>query len=167
MKNKYLKLFLVFLFVIIASITSVFAFSFRNMTLDFIQISDTHITDRDDTAYKALGSSKLLLKDAIEQINDIKGLDFVLFTGDLVDSASYENFNSYYTLLSKLKYPTLNAFGNHDFNGLDKQEVLDIVKSYNPNYIFDKTYYALSPKTDYRIIILDAVEKDAEIYMAE
>lgn len=157
MKNRYLKLILTVFFVIITSITSVWAFSFRNMTLDFIQISDTHISvDKDDTSYKALSSSSLLLKDTIEQINNIKGLDFVLFTGDLVNDATYENFAQYYQLLTKLKYPTLNTFGNHDFYGLEKEEVLNLVKHYNPNYIFDKTYYAFSPKTDYRIIVLDA-----------
>ena len=32
-------------------------------------------------------------------------------------------------------------------------------KRYNPNYIFEDSYYAFSPKTDYRIIVLDAVIK--------
>lgn len=161
MKNRYLKLILTVFFVIITSITSVWAFSFRNMTLDFIQISDTHISmDKDDTSYKTLSSSSLLLKDAIEQINNIKGLDFVLFTGDLVNDATYENYEQYYKLLTKLKYPSLNAFGNHDFYGMEKDEVLNLVKQYNPNYIFDKTYYAFSPKTDYRIIVLDSTKQN-------
>ena len=162
MQNRYIKLLFIFLFTFFISIKSADAFSFRNMTLDFIQMSDTHITtDKEDTSYKALSSSSILLEDAIKQVNDIKGLDFVLFTGDLVDEAKNENFDRYYQLLTKLKYPSLNAFGNHDFYGMEKDEVLNIVKSYNPNYIFDKTYYAFSPKTDYRIIILDATMKDS------
>ena len=161
MKNRYLKLLLILCLIITGTI-SAYAFSFRNMTLDLVQISDTHISDRQDTAYKALGSSKILLKDAIEQINDIKGLDFVLFTGDMVDSATKENYHEFYKLLTKLKYPSLNAFGNHDFHGdMTKEEVLETVKSYNPNYTFSDSYYAFSPKTDYRIIILDATIKDS------
>ncbi len=162
MKNKFLKYIIVLCFIIAGTIGAN-AFSFRNMTLDLIHISDTHIsTTRSDTSYKALGSSSLLLKDAIEQINKIKGLDFVLFTGDMVDSATKDNYTEYYRLLSKLKYPTLNAFGNHDFNygELSKDEVLDIVKTYNPNYTFADSYYAFTPKTDYRIIILDGVVVD-------
>ncbi len=162
MKNKILKYIIVFC-LIIAGTISAYAFSFRNMTLDFIHITDTHIsTDRSDTSYKALGSSSLLLKDAIEQINEIKGLDFVLFTGDMVDSATRENYGEYYRLLSHLKYPSLNAFGNHDFNygTMSKYEVLDLVKTYNPNYTFSDTYYAFTPKTDFRIIILDGVTSD-------
>jgi len=160
MKNKLYKLiFSLCLAVFFAA--SAYAFSFRNMTLDLIQISDTHISDRADTTYKALGSSEALLEDAIKQINNIIGLDFVLFTGDMVDSASYENYYKYYSILSKLKYPSLNAFGNHDFSGeMTKEEVLETVKKYNPNYTFSDSYYAFSPKTDYRIIVLDATIKD-------
>ncbi len=155
--KKQFKIFLTILSVILITTLGVFAFSFRNMTLDFVHISDTHITEGPDTSYKALGSSQLLLKDMVEQINTIQGLDFVLFTGDLVNKGSQENYDLYYRCLYKLKYPTLNAFGNHDFyGGMSEEEVLQTVKDYNKNYIFDKTYYAITPKTDYRIIILDS-----------
>ncbi len=162
MKNKLIKI-VITVCLFIAGSVGVQAFSFRNMTLDFVQISDTHISvDREDTAYKALGSSSALLKDAIEQVNEIKGLDFVLFTGDLVDSATVDNYREYYTLLTKLRYPTLNAFGNHDlsYGGLDKSVVLNIVQKCNPNYTFSDTFYAFSPKTDYRIVVLDATISD-------
>lgn len=168
MKNKILNLknIILSIFAFFALIQSTYAFSFRNMTLDLVQISDTHIeTAKPDTTFKAVGSSSLLLKDAIRQINNIKGLDFVLFTGDMVDSATIENYEEYYKVLTKLEYPHLNAFGNHDFylrNQMTKEDVLSIVKENNPNYIFDKTYYAFSPKTDYRIIILDGTIKDYE-----
>ena len=160
MKNRISKIFVI-LGLIIATTIGCYAFSFRNMTLDFVQISDTHITERQSTPYKALGSSKELLRDAIEQINNIVGLDFVLFTGDMVDSATDENFYNFYKLLSRLKYPSLNAFGNHEFyGGMSKEQVLEVVKGYNPNYVFEDTYYAFSPKTDFRIIVLDATIKD-------
>lgn len=167
MKNRISKLFLIITFVIAATLGA-WAFSFRNMTLDFVHISDTHISDRASTSYKALGNSKELLADAIDQINEIVGLDFVLFGGDMVDSATKDNFYQYYKLLSRLKYPTLNAFGNHETYGdMSKDEVLETVKKYNPNYIFNDTYYAFSPKTDYRIIILDSTIKDATSAMGE
>lgn len=167
MKSKLLKIFVI-LGLIIAITTGCYAFSFRNMTLDFIHISDTHITNRASTSYKALSHSKELLTDAIEQMNKIVGLDFVLFTGDMVDSANDENFYNYYSILSKLKYPSLNAFGNHEFYGdMSKEEVLNTIKGYNPNYVFDNTYYAFSPKTDFRIIVLDANIKNNKTSMGE
>ncbi len=158
--NNRIHNLIIIIFTLFAMASSAFGFSFRNMTLDFIHMSDTHITDSEDTSYKAVGSSKDLLGDAINQINDIEGLDFVLFTGDLVDYATKENYYNYYYLLTKLKYPSLNTFGNHDFWGMTKEEALAEVKKYNPSYTFSDTYYAFSPKTDYRIIILDATIKD-------
>ena len=156
MKNKISKIFVI-IGLIIATTIGCYAFSFRNMTLDLVHITDTHITDRSSTSYKALGNSKELLVDAVEQINKIVGLDFVMFGGDMVDSATDENFYNFYKIISKLKYPSLNAFGNHEYNGnMQKDQLLDIIKGYNPNYMFDDTYYAFSPKSDYRIIVLDA-----------
>ena len=160
--NKRFKIFLTVLSVILITTLSVYAFSFRNMTLDFVHISDTHVTDRASTNYKALSSSKFLLKDMIEQVNAIQGLDFILYTGDLVDAATKNNFELFYSAISKSKYPSLNAFGNHDFNGMSEEEVLETVKEYNRNYIFDKTYYAITPKTDYRIIVLDSTIKNKD-----
>lgn len=155
------KNFLIMLSVMIITTLSVYAFSFRNMTLDFVHISDTHITNRPDTSYKALSSSSLLLRDAVDQINKIQSLDFVLFTGDMTDSANDENFELFYNSISRLKYPHLNAFGNHDFYGnMNKDEVIKTVKHYNKNYIFNDTYYAITPKTDYRIIVLDSSIKN-------
>ena len=159
--KKQFKIFLTLLSVFLITTLSVCAFSFRNMTLDFVHISDTHISNRPDTSYKALSSSSLLLKDMIESINKIQGLDFVLFTGDMVDSGTKENFELFYNTLEKLKYPSLNSFGNHEFYGnMSKEEVLETVKENNKNYIFNDTYYAITPKTDYRIIVLDSAIKN-------
>ena len=158
MKNRYLKLLLIIGFIV--SITlGAFAFSFRNMTLDFVHISDTHITSKSNTTYKMLGNSKALLVDAVEQINKIQGLDFVMFGGDNVDTATEQNYLDFYKILSKLRYPSLNAFGSHDYayGELDKERVLELTRQFNPNYTFADTYYAISPKTDYRIIVLDPV----------
>ncbi len=161
--KKQLKIFLTALGVFLITTLGAYAFSFRNMTLDFVHITDTHISDRADTSYKALSSSKLLLSDMVSQINNFKGLDFVLFTGDLVNEASYQNYESYYSILSRLKYPSLNTFGNHDFRGdMTKEQVLETVKEHNRNYIFNDTYYAITPKTDYRIIVLDSTIKNSD-----
>ena len=70
MRNKIFNFKIIFLsiFAFFALIQSANAFSFRNMTLDMVQISDTHIdSTKQDTAFKAIGSSSLLLKDAIKQ----------------------------------------------------------------------------------------------------
>ena len=165
------RIFLTAVFLIFLNAMPSGAFSFRNMTLNVVQISDTHITDREDTSYKMLSSSKELLEDAIATVNEISGVDFVMFTGDMVDTPTLDNYKSFFTILSELNYPSLVTFGNHDSavclagsdecsQGMKIDEVLEFVKKCNRNYIFDKTYYAFSPKTDYRIVVLDAVVRD-------
>ena len=112
--KKQFRLFLTILSVILITTLSVCAFSFRNMTLDFVHISDTHISaNRADTSYKALSSSAFLLKDMVNQINKIKGLDFVMFSGDLVDSASYEISGT--TVI--ITYPTVTSVTKISTNG--------------------------------------------------
>ncbi len=147
-------------------------FSFRDMELSFVQISDSHISDKEDTSYKALSSSKALLEDAIKQTNDIKMLDVVMFTGDMVNEPTKQSYRDFFVLLTKVKHPPLMAFGNHDMTQaqnpdrgakeyITKDEALNIIKKCNPYYIFDKSYYAFSPKNDYRVIVLDTTVDEA------
>ncbi len=166
-KQTVRNIILVALFVFFAILPSN-AFSFRNMTLNVVQISDAHVADREDTSYKMLSSSKELLEDAIKTVNSIPGIDFVMFTGDMVDIPTLDNYKNFFTLLSELNYPSLNTFGNHDSAvcvdgssectmGLKIDEALDFIKKCNRNYMFDGTYYAFTPKTDFRIVVLDTV----------
>lgn len=173
MKLK-LRIFLILTLAIFLGIGASWAFSFRDITMKFVQISDTHISDRENTSYKMLSKSKVLLADAIKQINATPNVDFVMFTGDMVDQPFYQSYKDFFTILTDLKCPSLMAFGNHDTNStsstdgallppdsLNKAQVLDIFQKANPNYKFEKSYYALSPKKDYRIIVLDlAMDKD-------
>lgn len=147
-------------------------FSFRDMELSFVQISDTHISDSEDTSYKVLSRSKDLLKDAIEQVNALKPVDFVMFTGDMVNEPLKRSYRDFFVLLTKLKYPSLSTFGNHDMaqmsgsesgapDYISKKEALSIIKKCNPLYMFDKSYYAFTPKREYRVIVLDTTIDDA------
>lgn len=136
------------------------AFSFKAITLKFAQLSDTHITDNADTSYKVLSNSKQLLEAAVEQLNELPDLDFVMFTGDMVNDPTKENYSDFFAILSELKYPSLMALGNHDvapagYPGLSRANVLSIFRKCNPNFTFDKSYYAFTPKKDFRVIVLD------------
>jgi 3',5'-cyclic AMP phosphodiesterase CpdA len=167
-KNALLKIFIL-AFAMILGATGTFAFSFRDISLKFVQLSDTHISDRESTPYKLLKQSNLLLTSAVKQINSINGVDFVVFTGDMVDEPTEAYYNDFFTALTELKYPVIMAFGNHDTLSyskdktyLTKEEALALVKKYNPNYPFGKTYYAFNPKPDYHIIVLDLSIPDAK-----
>ena len=167
--KKILKIFLIAIFVLITGTSAFAAFSFKNMCLRVVQISDTHISDRENTSYKLLSSSKELLKEAISKINQIQGVDFVMFTGDMVDQPTLSSYKDFFEILKDLNYPSLVTFGNHDramcangqcTDGLTKKEAIDVIRKCNPNYVFNGSYYAFSPKKDYRIIVLDGTIDD-------
>ncbi len=172
MKKIIFKILSIFLLIFALGGNAYADFSFRDMELSFVQISDVHISDREDTSYKVLSKSKDLLKDAIEQVNGLKPVDFVMFTGDIVNEPLKKSYRDFFVLLTKLKYPSLAAFGNHDMaqmNGdvsgapdyISKKEALSIIKKCNPLYMFDKSYYAFTPKREYRVIVLDTTIDDS------
>ncbi|MDO5437000.1 MAG: metallophosphoesterase [bacterium] len=137
-------------------------FSFNNMELKFAQISDSHISDAPDTTYKVLSRSKELLNSTIKEVNGIKGLDFVVFTGDMVNEPTKKLYRDFLVSLTQLNYPSILVFGNHDSvkisegnEYLDKETVWSIIKRSNPYQDYGLPYFAYSPSKDYRVIVLD------------
>ncbi len=161
MKKFFKPLILLAAFVF--SINASFAdFSFNDMELKFAQVSDVHTSNSSDTSYKVLSHSKELLKSAIEDINKIKGLDFVVFTGDMTNEPTRELYRDFFTIMQKLNYPSILVLGNHDSsmsgenpNYMNKDVVHQILKMANPYQNYDRPYFAYSPAKDYRVIVLD------------
>lgn len=160
MKIKLLKILLPVL-IIIPFLFCFFLFWQKNNVLNIIHITDTHIENNKSRAFDAVEYSPLLLEDALKRINNINGVDIVLFGGDLINNKSKKNLNTFYDLIKILKYPYINAFGNHDFYGSSKDEMLKLTKRYNSNYKFDDTFYAFDIKNN-RIIILDSTIKNSK-----
>lgn len=161
MKKFFKPLILLAAFVF--SINASFAdFSFNDMELKFAQVSDVHTSNSPDTAYKVLSHSKELLKSTIEDLNKIKGLDFVVFTGDMANEPTKELYKDFFTLLQKLNYPSILVLGNHDSsmsgenpNYMNKEVVYQILRMANPYQNYDNLYFAYSPAKDFRVIVLD------------
>ena len=162
--NLKFRILLVALIVFSGTISpTLSAFSFRDSSIKFVHVSDTHISDREDTSYKMLSQSKNLLADFIKRVNKIPSVDFVIFTGDMVDRPQLNSYKDFFTILTALKYPSLMALGNHDakFAGGENEEyltetqVLNIISNCNPNQKFDKAYWALTPKANFRMIVLN------------
>lgn len=162
--NLKFRILLVALIVFFGTISpSLSAFSFRDSSVKFVHVTDTHISDREDTSYKMLSQSKNLLVDFIKRVNKIPSVDFVIFTGDMVDRPQLNSYKDFFTILTALKYPSLMTLGNHDakFVGGENEEylteaqVLNIISNCNPNQKFDKAYWALTPKANFRMIVLN------------
>lgn len=133
-------------------------------SLKFIQLSDTHFyTGTDNTTYKMIGRSGELLDDAISQINETPNIDFVIFTGDLIDKPFEKELSAFLPYTEKLNAPWYFAFGNHDTmvgGYLNPKLYIELVNKYNKNYKFEKTYYSFVPKKGYKAIVLDSIIRD-------
>ncbi len=129
--------------------------------LHFVQITDTHLQKSiAKDGERLLGSSEKLLTDAINQINEIKNLDFVLSTGDQVDQPEKKIVDKYTDIIETSKYPWYVLLGNHDVSvngGLGKRGYIRKFRKMKTPISFTENmaYYSFSPNDKFTIICLD------------
>lgn len=137
---------------------SVYSASGNNIT--FAQISDAHYSSaQTNTSYRLTAESGELLSDAILQINEIPDVNFVMFTGDMINTPYQKELMKFLTYANQLRYPWYAVFGNHDIcigGYLTKKLYLEILNSHNKDFVFSKPYYSFSPKKGYKVIALDS-----------
>ncbi len=129
--------------------------------LRFVQVSDAHFSTRNvNTSFKLTAESPKILDDVIEQINETPDVNFVMFSGDLIDKPFEKELQAFLPHVESLKYPWYMAFGNHDVcvgGYLTKSLYLDIVSKHNENFKFKKPYYSFVPRKGYKVIVLDTI----------
>lgn len=139
-------------------------FGFSTSHLKFAQVSDSHFyTGTDNTTFKLRAESGKLLDDVVSQINEASDVDFVMFTGDLIDKPFEKELRGFLPHANNLKYPWYFTFGNHDtcLGGyLTKDVYLDMVRNENENFKFDNSYYSFEPQKGYKVIVLDTIIRD-------
>ena len=132
-----------------------------NNNLRIAQISDAHFSSfEDNTSYKFLKKSGDLLSDAIFQINTSGPYDFVVFTGDLINTPKINELEIFAKYANKLMYPWYAIDGNHDISidgPLTKHKFIETLANYNDNMNQKSIYYAFTPKKGFRIICLDSI----------
>ena len=133
----------------------------NSTSLKFAQVSDVHFLENGaNTTYKMTGESPRLLDDAIKQINEQTDIDFVMFTGDLIDKSFEKELKAVLPHLENLNAPWYFAFGNHDrcVGGyLTTLVYLDMIRNSNSNFKFKRAYYSFVPKKNYKVIVLDDI----------
>ena len=129
--------------------------------LKFAQVSDVHYSNFEkDTPYKLLSETGELLNDAINQINDSPNIDFVMFTGDLINKPIQDQLMCFIKYANLLNSPWYAVLGNHDISHkgtLNKKLFFDILNGHNPNFNFTNSYYSFVPKKGYKVIGLDTI----------
>ena len=126
-------------FIFIATPQMAFA---KPKELKFIQVSDAHfIADRDDMQ-EALDA-------LVKEINSLKGIQFVIFTGDNIDNPNVKSLHKFLKSVNKINVPVYFVIGNHDVSinsGLDKDKYLDVIRQHDWFYPEWKTNYTFKKK---------------------
>lgn len=160
-KKKFFIFFVSLLLCFLASFTVFNAHEEPKKLLHFVQLSDIHLNySYAKDSERLLGSSEKLLRSAIEQINQMKDLDFVLATGDLVDMPERKLVDNFIEITMSLKYPLYVTLGNHDVSvngGLGKKGFIRrFYKLENAtSFTNKKTYYSFSPNEKFAFVCLD------------
>ena len=132
-----------------------------NNNLRIAQISDAHFSSyEENTSYKFLKKSGDLLNDAIFQINTSGPYDFVIFSGDLINTPKINELEKFSEYATKLMYPWYAIAGNHDISidgPLTKHKFIETLANYNDNMNQKNVYYAFTPKKGFRVICLDSI----------
>lgn len=139
--------------------------------LKIVQVTDVHYSGSCiNVGPRMLKHSGELLEDAVSQINNMKDVDIVVFSGDSVNSPSKKDLITFARIANKLKYPWYNTLGNHEVGiagGMTKEKYFQILEAINLNYssltlrdMAFKPYYLITPKKDYKVIFLDGVIDD-------
>lgn len=167
MKKNFIKGLFDNIFVVFVAVALFFAITSSSSAdeLSFAQISDAHYSpDKVNTSYRLNAESKPLLEDAITQINLTPHVDFVVFTGDMINKPRKNDLLDFIKIANTLKKPWYAAFGNHDISiggYLSKKKYTQILGENNKTLSkIKKPYYSFSPKRGYKVIILDTIIDD-------
>lgn len=148
MKKIILILFLFF------TISPVFA-----KELNIVQVTDVHLSTSGQTeSNRDLSESVKNLKLAVLSINKLKKIDFVMFSGDLIDQSNPEQLVEFFKIVKNLKYPYYVLMGNHDvhsISGMSKDVFLEIVSKSNPNQKKATGNYCFYPKKGFMVAVVD------------
>ena len=116
--------------------------------LKFAQVSDVHYPKIGGPAYEGRNFDFAIknYNKAIDMINN-SDVDYVFFTGDIVDKSFEEVFDDFFRTTSKLNKKYYISLGNHDSNtpnGFTKEDTLE--------YLKNKTHYQQS-NASYHIVL--------------
>lgn len=163
-KDSFISKFLNGLSVIVLACLMLYGlqvYSACGNSLTFAQISDAHFsTANTNTSYRLTAESRELLADAIAQVNETPNVDFVMFTGDMINTPYEKELTAFLKYANQLQSPWYAVLGNHDVcvgGFLTKKLYWDILNGHNKNFHFTKPYYSFVPKKGYKVIGLDSI----------
>lgn len=155
--NKRNFIFGLVSFLVLMTAQGVFA-----KTVKFVQITDSHFSaNAQEYNKRDVEHSKTYLDQAIEDINTISGLDFVIFTGDNIDTANEADLIKFLGIANSLNVPYYVVIGNHEVfqsQHFDKIQYMKTVSKYSKNCRTKKANYVFK-KNGFVFIVVDGAKE--------
>lgn len=133
--------------------------------IKFAQVSDTHLMPKHACrCWWMVDSPADQLRLCVESLQAIPDLDFVVFTGDLVDQADPASFREFQSILQELPIPYFLSVGNHDIDSHGRRGRFNraqFLEWCQEQFTFTPAptgfaEYSLSPCPGFRILSIDA-----------
>ena len=84
---------------------------YSDSSLKFVQLSDVHFASNgQNTTFKMTGESPKLLQDAVNQVNEMSGVNFVMFTGDQINTPYEKELEAFMPYAEKLNVPWYTSY---------------------------------------------------------
>ncbi len=131
--------------------TCTFAFE---SAIKFVQVTDVHFEA--DKPYKVK-----VLEETVKDINNLKNLSFVVFTGDNLNNPNSEDLDDFVKIINKLKVPYYIALGDHDVakgKNLSKDRYAEIIRENNILWFRRSWNYSFSKK-GYKFLVVDGAKE--------
>ena len=147
---------------------NVFAKPDAKPILRFGMISDIHYADREPAGNRFYRQSLSKVKDAVDEMNRQK-VDFMIELGDFKDQDAVPNeahtlkyLTDIESVFQKFNGPTYHVLGNHDTDGISKQQFLERVENTGiPN---TESYYSFSRKGIHFVVLDGDFTKEGKAY---
>lgn len=154
--KKFLAIFLLLFMTFFSNISNA-------KELKFVQISDIHLSYAPKGYQtKNINITEDYLKRAIKEINKMKDIKFVIFTGDSIDKPCKDDLIKFLKIANKLNKPFYVVIGNNEvwnYKNFNKKDFMRTVGFRNKNMIFKKPNYVFKPNKDIVFIAVDGTNE--------
>lgn len=134
----------------------------------FGMLSDVHYADREPAGERFYRQSLAKVQEAIDRMNQEK-LDFAIELGDFKDQDAVPNesntlryLTEIETVFQKFNGPTYHVLGNHDMDGISKQQFLERVE--NSGIPKAKSYYSFNREKIHFVVLDGNYTKEGKSY---
>lgn len=166
-RRSFLWLMAAVLFGLVVS-TDLRAQTAKKPVVRFGVISDVHYADREPSGTRFYRQSLVKVNEAVDRMNQEK-LDFVIELGDFKDQDAVPNeantlkyLTDIESVFRKFDGPAYHVLGNHDMDGISKQQFLERVE--NSGIPKTKSYYSFDRNGVHFIVLDGNFTKDGKAY---